>query len=174
MLARRDRDRAGKAFEISRTFDARSDLVWRAWSERDRLEQWWGPQGCAVKVARLEFRPGGFFHYAMEFANETPMWGRFMYREITAPRRIVWLNSFSNETCGITRAPFSQDCPLEIENTVTFSEQNGKTVIVLRALPHGASEQECDYFDSIFTSLAQGYGGTLDQLASHLASASKC
>ena len=36
-----------------------------------------------VEVATIEFRPGGFFHYSMRFANGTEWWGqRFLYREI--------------------------------------------------------------------------------------------
>ena len=53
---------------------------------------------------------------------------------------IQWLNSFSNETCGITRAPFGIAFPLEIENTVTFADRDGGTVVSLRAEPHGATD----------------------------------
>ena len=52
----------------------------------------------------------------MHFGDAPAMWGRFNYREIVAGERIVWLNSFANAQCGIARAPFSELCPLEIEN----------------------------------------------------------
>ena len=84
--------------------DAPRDLVWKAWSEPARLQEWWGPKGCKVEIKKLEFRPGGFFHYVMGYSSGAEMWGRFMYREIEAPHRLVWLNSFSNPGCGITRA----------------------------------------------------------------------
>jgi uncharacterized protein YndB with AHSA1/START domain len=159
-------------FEVTRVVKAQRSLVWTAWSEAERLQHWWGPKGCQVKVEGLEFRPGGFFHYAMHFkGNAPPMWGRFMYREIAAPDRIVWLNSFSNETCGITRAPFEQVFPLEMQNTVTFSERDGATTIHLAARPHGATAAERQVFEGMFASLATGYGGTLDQLEAYLARA---
>ena len=159
------------AFEITRVFKAPRDRVWKAWSEADQLKQWWGPTGCSIEIHRFEFRLGGFLHYAMKFADAPTMWGRFNYRDIVAPERIVWLNSFSNEKCGIARAPFSEICPLEIENCVTFTEHAGSTTVSLRAQPFGEVAQERNYFEGIRSSLEQGYAGTLGQLAGYLAKA---
>jgi uncharacterized protein YndB with AHSA1/START domain len=156
------------AFEIVRTFRVPRTVVWTAWSEADQLKNWWGPQGCSLDVARFEFRPGGFFHYAMTFANTPTMWGRFNYREISAPERLEWLNSFANERCGIARAPFSDRCPLEVENSVTFTERAGATTVTLRAVPFGETNGERVYFEEIRASMEQGYGGTFDQLSQHL------
>lgn len=157
------------AFTLEREFAASRADVWTAWTDAEHLAQWWGPAGCKVQVHRLEFRPGGFFHYEMRFDGAPPMWGRFNYRDIAQPERIEWLNSFSNERCGITRAPFSLHCPLEILNTVTFSEDRpGRTTVRLRAVPFGENEAERAFFLALHPSLAQGYGGTLDQLATHL------
>jgi len=157
-------------FEIKRTITAPLDQVWKAWSERDQLTKWWGPKGCSLEVSLLEFRAGGFFHYAMRSGNAPATWGRFNYREIVPHERIVWLNSFANEKCGIARAPFSDLCPLEIENAVAFAEQEGTTRITLHADPFGASVEEVKYFAELCSSgsLEQGYGGTFDQLAAHL------
>ena len=155
-------------FLIDRVFKAPRERVWKAWSEAGNIQQWWGPKGCSIDLLRFEFRPGGFFHYAMKFPGAPTMWGRFNYREIAAGERIVWLNSFANENCGIARAPFSEACPLEIENTATFTEQNGSTIVSLRAQPFGEVAAERQYFEELRPSLTQGYGGTLDQLAAHL------
>lgn len=158
-------------FEMTRVLKAPRDRVWAAWSEDQHLRHWWGPKGCAIETRRFEFRPGGLVHYAMRFAGAPTMWGRFNYREIVVPERIVWLNSFANEGCGIARAPFSELCPLEIENTVTFTAHAGATTLSLRAQPFGATAEERDYFEALRPSLEQGYGGTFDQLAEHLAKA---
>lgn len=157
------------AFDIRRDFRLPRERVWRAWSEAGQLQQWWGPKGCTVEVARFEFRPGGFCHYAMRLPNVPVMWGRFNYREIDAPGRLVWLNSFANGHGGIERAPFSEDCPLEIENIVTFTENAGITTVALRARPFGALEAERRFFEQLGPALEQGYGGTFEQLADHLA-----
>jgi len=156
-------------FSITRSFAAPRDLVWKSWSAADQMQTWWGPKGCTIEVRNFEFRPGGFFHYAMRFPGGDAMWGRFMYREIAAPGRIVWLNSFSNAGCGITRAPFDMAVPLEIHNDVTLTEQAGKTILALKSHPHGATEEEEAVFRDMFSSMEQGFGGTFDQLDEHLA-----
>jgi uncharacterized protein YndB with AHSA1/START domain len=159
------------AFVIRRVFNAPRYLVWKAWSEAEQIQTWWRPKGCSIKVANFEFRPGGFFHYAMQFSNGPQMWGRFLYRDIATHERVVWLNSFSNEGCGITRAPFDKSIPLEILNEVTLIEKAGKTTLTLCARPHGAEQSEVKVFEGMFASMNDGYGGTLDQLASSLAKA---
>jgi uncharacterized protein YndB with AHSA1/START domain len=156
------------AFVITRHFKLPRDVVWQAWSDPDQLRQWWGPNGCSIDVLRFEFQPGGFFHYAMNFDGAATWWGRFNYREIVERERMVWLNSFANEACGIARAPFSADCPLEIQNAVTFTEHDGQTTVTLRAQPFGAVYAERQFFDDLRPSLEQGYGGTFDQLADYL------
>lgn len=160
-----------KEFVISRAFDAPRDLVWSAWTQGERLAQWWGPKGCKVRVLKLEMRPGGMFHYSFEYQLGKPMWGRFIYREIAAPERIVFVNSFTDMHGEIIRAPIKENWPLEVLNTVTFTEKNGKTTLTLRVKPINPTEIEYRTFLEMFDSLAQGYGGTMDQLGDHLAKA---
>ena len=160
---------SAKQFEISRTFDAPRDLVFRAFAEAERLAQWWGPKGFEIEVKKLEFRPGGIFHYRMVGRDGNDMWGRFIYREIVAPERIVWVNSFSDPEGGLTRAPFAETFPAEILNVMTLTEQDGKTTLSLRGGPIGATAEEQQFFEGMFASMRQGFGGTWDQLEAYLA-----
>lgn len=107
----------------------------------------------------------------MRFPDGAAIWGRFIYRVIDARKRIVWLNSFSNAGCGITRAPFGDTIPLEILNDVTFTAKAGKTSLTLRAHPHGATDAEVAAFAAMHASLGEGYGGTFDRLDRALARA---
>jgi len=59
----------GKEFVITRTLDAPREVVFKAWTEAERLAQWWGPKGCAIEVGKLEVRPGGTFLYCMKMPN---------------------------------------------------------------------------------------------------------
>lgn len=161
--------RTNGTFVLTRTFAAPRRRVWQAWSEACEMQTWWGPKGCAIDVRRFEFRPGGFFHYAMQFGDGPTLWGRFLYREIIAEQRIAWLNSFSNAGCGITRAPFDPAIPLEILNEVRFDDDGPRTIVTLRATPHGAEPHETATFEGMFASLGEGYGGTFDRLEQSLA-----
>jgi uncharacterized protein YndB with AHSA1/START domain len=168
-LGRLDEFLTDNAFVISRSFDAPLELVFRAWSEPEHLAQWWGPQGFAWVSGAFDFRPGGVFHYCMKAPNGSEMWGKFVYREIAPPKRIVFVNSFSDESGGTVRAPFAPDWPLEVLNVLTLSEEGGKTVVTLRGGPINASDAERAKFKSWHASMQQGFGGTFDQLAAHLA-----
>lgn len=159
-----------KEFVYSRTVDAPRDLVWKAWSEPQHLAEWWGPKGCKLKVASLDFKPGGIFHYGMEWSTGSIMWGRFVYREMTPPERLVFVNSFADENAEIIRAPFSEHWPREVLNVVTFEDLGGnKTRVTLRGGPVNPTEEERAIFEGMFDSMNQGFGGTFDQLVAYLA-----
>jgi len=102
---------ADTEFTITRVFDAPRALVWRAWSEAERLAQWWGPKGASIRVIKLDFRPGGIFHYAMAFKPGHDIYGRYIYREISAPDRLVFITSFSDATAAsrVRRFPSSTE-----------------------------------------------------------------
>jgi uncharacterized protein YndB with AHSA1/START domain len=101
------------------------------------------------------------------------LWGKFTYREIVAPERLVFVVSFSDEKGGVTRHWLSPTWPLEVLNTVTFVEQGGKTTVRLSGSPINATTEERKTFEGGFQSMQQGFKGTLDQLDEYLASAKK-
>jgi len=162
---------AGPEFTLSRVFDAPRELVFKAWSEEEHLARWWGPVGCVIRIRGLDFRPGGVFHYSMTTPDGQEMWGKFVYREIVEPERIVFVNSFADGSANTVRAPFSADWPLDTLSTLTFEAQGGKTKLTLHGVPLTTSEAERRMFEGMFDSMNQGWNGTLDQLADHLAQA---
>jgi uncharacterized protein YndB with AHSA1/START domain len=158
-------------FRISRTFEAPRATVWNAWTERECLLEWFGPKGFKMTSATLDLRPGGFFHYCLSSPEGKEMWGKFVYREIKPPERIVLVNSFSNEAGDVTRHPFSPTWPLEMLSTTTFADEGGKTKITLEWVPLNPSEEERKTFDTSHDGMTQGWTGTMDQLAEYLAQA---
>lgn len=98
---------AENEFVITRTFDAPRDLVWKAHTEPERLKQWWGPKGFTMLSCKVDLRPGGLFHYGMRSPDGQVMWGKFIYREIVKPERLVFIVSFSDEKGGTTRHPLA-------------------------------------------------------------------
>jgi len=159
---------AKQEFVISREFNAPRELVWKAFTEPDQMKQWWGPKGAEVLYCKMDLRPGGIFHYRMRYMNND-MWGRFVYREIDPPKRIVFVSSFSDEQCGITRHPMAPTWPREMLSTVTFDEQAGKTTFTVRWIPINETDEEWKMFDTGRGSMKQGWTGTFDQLEAYLA-----
>jgi uncharacterized protein YndB with AHSA1/START domain len=161
-----------KDFVISRVFDAPRDLVWKAFTEPERMKEWWGPKGFTVIASKMDFQVGGTYHYGMKAPDGTPMWGKFTYREIVAPERMVVVTSFSDEAGGITRHPMAPTWPLKMLSVFTFEEQpGGKTRFTVRWSALEASEEEQKTFDTSHDNMRQGWGGTMDQLAAYLAKA---
>jgi uncharacterized protein YndB with AHSA1/START domain len=156
-------------FSISRTFDAPRDLVFKVFTESEHLMHWWGPKGFTWVSGRLDLRPGGTFHYCMRSPDGHEMWGKFVYREIVPPERLVFTNSFSDDQGNTIRAPFNAQWPLEVLNNVTFAEQAGRTTLTVRGCPVNATEEERKTYDASHKLMEQGFSGTLDQLADYLA-----
>jgi uncharacterized protein YndB with AHSA1/START domain len=156
-------------FVITRVFDAPRELVWKAWTESERLAHWWGPKGFAMLSCKNDLRPGGVFHYGMRAPDGGVMWGKFVYREIVAPERLVFIVCFSDEAGGVTRHPWAPDWPLETLSTVTFAEHDGRTRLTMQGVPLNATQSERETFQAGHKSMQQGWTGTLDQLANYLA-----
>lgn len=157
-------------FVISRVFDAPRELVFKAFTDPERMKHWWGPKGFKVIAQNMDLRPGGMYHYGLRAPDGNTMWGRFVYREISAPERIVFVDSFSDEHGGLTRHPMSPGWPIEMLSTFIFEDVgDGRTKLTVTWLPINATDEECDTFDKGRPSMTGGWTGTMDQLHAYLA-----
>jgi uncharacterized protein YndB with AHSA1/START domain len=155
-------------FVITRLLDAPRGKVWQAWTVPGQMG-WWGPKGVTIHHAKIDLRPGGTFHYAMRTPDGREMWGRWVLREVVPPGRLVFVNSFSDEAGGVTRHPMVPTWPLELLSTITFAEQEGKTLLTVRWQPLNATEEERKTFDQSHDDMNGGWGGSLDRLVEQLA-----
>jgi uncharacterized protein YndB with AHSA1/START domain len=160
-------------FVITRTFNAPRALVWKAWTDREALLQWFGPKGMKMVRADLDFRVGGSFLYGLRQADGDIMWGKWRFLEITPEEKLVLISCFSDEAGGVTRHPMAPTWPAETLSTTTFAEEAGKTTITLRWSPHNASAEEAALFAASHASMNGGWGGTMEQLEHFLALAQK-
>jgi uncharacterized protein YndB with AHSA1/START domain len=160
---------ARKDFVMSRVFDAPRALLWKCFTDPERMKQWWGPKGFTVIASKMDLRVGGTYHYGMKAPNGGAMWGKFVYREIVPQERLVFINSFSDEQGGVTRHPGAEKWPLQMLSTFTFEDApGGKTKFTVRWRTHNASEEEQKTFDSMHDSMTQGWSGTMEQLETYL------
>ena len=161
--------KSNEPFVISRVFDAPRDRVWQSWTEAERPKQWWGPKGFVVSHCKIDLRPGGVMHYCLRAPDGSDMWGRFAYREIVKPERLVWVNSFSDPQGGVTRHPGHASWPLEMLTTVTFEAQGGKTEVTVQWLPlDDSTDLERKTFEDGRDSMKMGWTGTFEQFANYL------
>lgn len=161
-------DETTDTFTIRRTFEVSRDLMFRVWTEVDHMARWWGPKGFTVKHAEMGLRPGGLFHYCLAGPDSLELWGKFVFREVTKPEKLVFLSSFSDPDGGLTVHPLSPTWPCELLTTVTFAERDGKTTVTVQWTPHHASAAEIKTFRDGRTSMMQGWTGTFEQLHGYL------
>ena len=99
----------------------------------------------------MDFREGGAYRCCIR-TNGTDSWAEGQYREITAPRRLVFTFRWD-----------SGDAQYDAETliTVTFEPQNGKTLLTFRQEPFASAERRDGH--------AQGWSQVLDGLGDFLA-----
>jgi len=156
-------------FIITRLLDAPRDSVWKAWTEAERLKQWFGPKGVTMPACTLDFKIGGTFHYCMRTPDGADMWGKWIFREIARPERIDLVMHFSDKDGGITRHPFMPGWPLKMASVTTFGDEGGKTRLTIGWQPYEATDEENKIFNENRASMEQGWAGTFEQLEAYLA-----
>jgi uncharacterized protein YndB with AHSA1/START domain len=122
---------------IERSFDAPIDLIWRMWTEPDHFKAWFGPQGAAIPVARMDVRVGGSRLVGMEM--ETPnglmqMWFTGTYSEVVENERLVYTESMSDESGKVLSASdmgMPEGHPTTTEVIVELKEVGGRTRMVM-------------------------------------------
>ena len=167
-----DTQTSKEEFVISRVINAPRERVFDAFTNPDQMRQWFSPKGFTVIAAKMDLRPGGFYHYGMRGPDGNEMWGKSVYREIKRPERIVYVNSFSDEAGNITRHPMSPTWPRQLLTTILFEEQKkGQTKLTIKWALLEPNEEERATFMGAHDGMRQGWTGSLDKLTDFIAKA---
>jgi uncharacterized protein YndB with AHSA1/START domain len=134
------------AVVIERSFDAPADLVWRMWTEPEHFKAWYGPDGAAIPVAKMDVRVGGSRLVCMEMdtpAGPARMWFAGEYREVTVNERLVYTESLSDEDGNVlspSEMGMPDGHPATTEVTVELTDLGGRTRMVLThsGIPEGS------------------------------------
>jgi uncharacterized protein YndB with AHSA1/START domain len=95
--------------EITHSFNAPPELVFKAFTESEHLQNWWDPKGWAFDISKFELRKDGVFHSSQTSPDVYVMWVKFIYHEINAPDKLVYTSFFSDEMGNIVCAPFNYE-----------------------------------------------------------------
>src|SRR3954447_19387282 len=155
-------------FVITRTFNAARERIFDAFTNAEEMKKWWGPKGFTIIASKMDLRPGGFYHYGMRTPDGSAMWGKFTYREIDKPSRIVLVNTFSDEAGGVTRHPMAPTWPLQMLSTFLFEEDGDGTRLTIKWLPLDPTDEERATFEAGRAGMTQGWSGTFEQLETYL------
>jgi len=125
------KDLENKKLIIEYTAGGPVEKVWRAFSEKDMFEKWWGPEGWETEAKEFDFAPGGRVHYGMKCVDENQgewfgqiSWGVMDLQAIDEGKSFTYKDYFSDEAGAL-----KTDMPaLTVKNE--FFDEGGKTKIV--------------------------------------------
>jgi uncharacterized protein YndB with AHSA1/START domain len=105
---------------ITRVFDAPRRLVFKAWTEPERIKEWWGPRGFTTLSCEMDQRPGGVWRVRSRSPEGKDYVSQGVFRELVEPERLVFTHAWVD----------AEGKPgHETLVTVTFAEQSGKTLL---------------------------------------------
>jgi uncharacterized protein YndB with AHSA1/START domain len=142
---------------LERIIRAPRAIVWRAWTDPSRLEQWWLPAPARCRVERLEARPGGALVTRMseeEGAEFVPHLNA-CFLAVDELERIVFTNAVTADWRPANPAPVAMTA------TITLADHPDGTdyrIVVSHADPQARAHHEKLGF-------ADGWGAVTAQLA---------
>jgi uncharacterized protein YndB with AHSA1/START domain len=142
---------AATAMTITRVFDAPRSLVFKAFTDPKMMTRWWGPRGFTAPLVESDARKGGKLRIHMRGPDGTiyPMHG--VYEEVVEPERLVVRNFVEGE---------KGDVVLEVLNTITLTEQGGKTKFEIKAEVVNAAPEAAYMLEG----MNEGWNQQLDRL----------
>ena len=148
------------AFKMTREFDAPKDLVWRAWTEADLVQRWYGP-GVETVIHEFEVRPGGLWLNEMRM-GERSMNQRMEFTEVSPTDRLVFLMSNADENWNVTANPMMPDWPRTLLTTVTLEDRDRGAFLTLNWDPHEATDAERAAFAAAASDFNKGWGAGMN------------
>lgn len=116
-------DRANGTLTIAREFDAGRQLVWDCHTKQELLDQWSAPKGLTTKTKHMDFRDGGYWHYAMVMPDGQSFWNRLDYLAIDPIDTYEAMDGFCDEAGAVNpEMPRSQWA-------VTFTDTSDRTLV---------------------------------------------
>jgi uncharacterized protein YndB with AHSA1/START domain len=73
-----------------RTFEHRRELIFEAWTNPDRLKNWWGPKGFTNTFYEFDLRPGGKWSFTMHGPDGTNYPNESVFVQIDEPELIIF------------------------------------------------------------------------------------
>lgn len=162
-------ENAGEVFMFSYGFSFSVERLYRAWTEIDRLREWWGPKGFELTRCALDFRRGGVFHYCLRDPDGCDMWGKWVITRVLPRRRLEFIVSFCDESAGDpVPHPYEPHWPLEVASEVRFQPTEGGTRLEVLWTPLNAGGTERRVFAARHDDCRRGWTGTMERLERYL------
>jgi uncharacterized protein YndB with AHSA1/START domain len=120
---------------LVRTFDAPVEAVWKAWTDAEQVQRWWGPKLYTSPWCKIELREGGKFVFCMRAPKEhggQDSYTSGVYSKIVPLERLEFTQGLSDKDgnpIDPSQMGMPADFPKEIPTVVTFKRVAGKTTV---------------------------------------------
>jgi uncharacterized protein YndB with AHSA1/START domain len=91
-------DKAKSNITVKRQFAAKRQLIWDCHTKRELLDQWFAPKPLTTKTKHMDFREGGYWHYAMLTPDGQAFWNRLDYQTIKPIDSYAAFDGFCDES----------------------------------------------------------------------------
>ena len=82
-------DISKRSMEITRTFEAPVEQVWKVMTTPEYIREWWGPEGFTNTIRKMEVKKGGIWEFTMHGPDGTDFVNVFYYLEVKPLEKIV-------------------------------------------------------------------------------------
>jgi uncharacterized protein YndB with AHSA1/START domain len=136
---------------MAREIDAPRERVFDAFTDRQHIGQWWGPNGFTTTTDEMDVRVGGAWRFTMHGADGTDYLNVIQYTTVERPARLCYEH-------GDDKSP-------HFRTEVSLEEQGGATLVTLRLICKTAQQlEEMTKFGA-----EEGGNQTLERLGRYLA-----
>ena len=125
MKAKLTKDLANKKLHVTRDFNAPIELVWKAWTTSEILDQWWAPKPWRAITKSMEFSVGGMWLYCMTGPQGEQHWSRVDFTSINPMKSFANKTTFTDE-----HGTINLQAPSSNWNNEFISTTNGTSVQV--------------------------------------------
>ena len=116
-------DKENKKIKVEREFAAPLPKVWAAWTDPKLLDQWWAPRPWKARTKTMDFRPGGYWLYAMVGPDNSEHWAKLDYKTISPQKQFSGQDAFSDPNGNVNK-----ELPRSMWTNV-FKPNNDSTIV---------------------------------------------
>jgi uncharacterized protein YndB with AHSA1/START domain len=164
-----DNNASPDAVVLERSFDMPVEVIWQMWTDPEHFKAWYGPDGAAIPVAKLDVRVGGERLVCMEMQSPNgpmQMWFTGEFRQVVENERLVYTESMADEN-GNVLAPSAMGMPeghpTTTEITVELHRVDGGTKMVMTHADVPSDSPGAMGWTMAFDKLAAYIGARSDQ-----------
>lgn len=90
-------DKTNNKVHVTREFAAPLELVWKAWTTAELLDQWWAPRPYTNTTVSMNFSNGGRWHYYMTSPEGQKHYCLADYNDIITEKEFKAIDAFCDE-----------------------------------------------------------------------------